>query len=762
MLSTKAAVCLLAAALAMPARAEEPGAVQQAAPVVEQQVEPPKDGAGEAKAPQPAPAAEAPTPAATDVAPAATAAPPEPAAVPAERARPGDEKAFGETLSVTATRSARRTRDVPQAIAVVGKEQIADKIVFNMKDVVAGTPGVLIDSKNGGYDARLLIRGAGLKASYGVREIMVLRDGVPLTDPDSFTRLDFVDMQDIERVEIAKGPGNLFSPGSAGGAIQILSRSVFDPGADTARASLGTFGSGTAHLRTSRTVAGNALALTASYRQQDNQWRLWNEFSTLQASLKHGIALGEGGTVESEVAYTQADAQLPGVMDKALYDTFVQTGEQKATSEPWKDSGRYSKILFANSKLEQRVGDLVLKPRVYYTQWTHLHPVTGSINETANWTRTLGTDLEAQHGHQLLGVDGTLVAGVTAKAEWNDDERRYEYRDVTTAPTGRITATLSDAKGALMETKSQQNLLLGAFAQETLRPHERVLVDLGLRFDRSWFNIDQDETTRYDYALGYYVPGAGASTTDKTFDLPAPKAGVSVRVTKILSVYASVARASQTPSQNEIVANPDLDLSVTTSYEAGVKVRASSATLDLAGYWMDVTDEIVQLLVDGENVYQNAGETRKKGVEVAASVRIFGGLEAGASYAYSDYRYVSFQELVRGVPVDRSGNRLPFVPQHQYGAFASWRHPSGLRLRAQANTWGEYWLDSANSETYPGYAFLTSLGAAWAFGRHEVVLDVENALDQRYAMEVKKDVNGRVTYAAGAPRYVALGYRFGL
>ena len=31
---------------------------------------------------------------------------------------------------------------------------------------------------------------------------MLIRDGVPITDPDSFTRLDFVDTQDIERVEV--------------------------------------------------------------------------------------------------------------------------------------------------------------------------------------------------------------------------------------------------------------------------------------------------------------------------------------------------------------------------------------------------------------------------------------------------------------------------------------------------------------------------------------------------------------------------------
>ncbi len=143
------------------------------------------------------------------------------------------EDARLDEISITATREARLSAEVPQAIAVVGKAELAEKKMFNVKEALQGIPGVLVDSKNGGFDARLIIRGAGLKAPYGIREIMVLRDGVPLTDPDSFSRLDFVDTQDIERIEIAKGPGNLFAAGSSGGAIQIFSKSVFDDSAKT-------------------------------------------------------------------------------------------------------------------------------------------------------------------------------------------------------------------------------------------------------------------------------------------------------------------------------------------------------------------------------------------------------------------------------------------------------------------------------------------------------------------------------------------------
>ena len=94
-----------------------------------------------------------------------------------------------DTISVTATREERATKEVPASITVIDKERIDDSRMFNITDALSGTPGVQITTKNGGYDARLIIRGAGLKASYGIREIMMLRDGVPLTDPDSFTQI---------------------------------------------------------------------------------------------------------------------------------------------------------------------------------------------------------------------------------------------------------------------------------------------------------------------------------------------------------------------------------------------------------------------------------------------------------------------------------------------------------------------------------------------------------------------------------------------
>lgn len=681
------------------------------------------------------------------------------AALPAFARADGDKVL--DAVSVTATREARATAEVPQAIAVVGKEALDEKKMFNVKEALQAIPGVLIDSKNGGFDARLIIRGAGLKAPYGIREIMVLRDGVPLTDPDSFTRLDFVDTLDIERIEVAKGPGNLFATGSTGGAIQIFSKSVFDRSANNLRIGFGNDNTRNVHLRYGGKVGEDqALALTATYRKMDNDWRAWNRFDTTQTSLKHGLILGGGDVLESEISYAEANVQLPGAMDRTLFDRFLASGQQTDTSEPWKNSGRYSKVWFFNSRLEMQRGDITFKPRVYFNTWYHYHPVTGIINETEDWVRNLGVDLETHWRH----AGGNLVGGLTVRQERVPDSRKYQYRDVVTAAGGRIVATRSDAKGALASTNSTTSLLASPYIQESWRPGERWIVDLGLRYDLVEMKDDTNEITRFDYATGRYVAGGGVTHTDKRFTLPAPKLAVSYKLHDALHVFGMVAQAGQVPSSGEISSNPALDAPVARNYEVGLKGRGSNWQVDSSLYVAPVKKEIVQINNGGITEYANAGKTSKKGFELAGSHGLGGGWEVGGYYGYADYSYDQFREPVRvgaaTVNVDRAGKSLPFVPKHQYGLSLGWKSPAGWRARLSANSWGEYWLDNANTEKYQGWEWVTNLSVGYEKNGHSLTLNVDNLLDEHYAFEVKKDTAGKVSYTAAAPRTVMLTYRY--
>ncbi|MCW8950638.1 MAG: TonB-dependent receptor [Sedimenticola sp.] len=680
-----------------------------------------------------------------------------------------------DTISVTASRIARGTKEVPAAISVIDSKRIDAEQMNNIKDAIKGTPGVLIESKNGGYDSRLIIRGAGQKANYGVREIMVIRDGVPMTDPDSFSRFDFIDTQDIERIEITKGPGSLYGSGSSGGTIQIISKSVFDVDGNRVKLGVGEDGQQNLHFRYSQELNdSNSILLTGSHRAADNSWRDWNEFDTQQLSLKHGLMLDSGATLETELSYSQADLQLPGSLTESEFETYRSTGEQHNTSSQWQHSGRYSTIWFFNTRYEQEFGDLTFKPRFYFNSWDHYHPVTGAINDNPG-TNVFGTDLEFAYKHNLLGAS-TLVGGVTARLDRTDEAKKYRYADISTIvydppgpppPVNQIVQTLSDRKGSLLSQEEAANTLFGLFLQETIRPTDKLTIDAGFRFDRMNFDITEVAYGEYNWGTKSYTTfGSPVTTkTDTTFDLYSPKLGATYALNNTYSIYGMVAQSGQVPSEAEIQDNASLDAAIATNVEIGLKARAKEWSFDLSLYRTTVTDEIVSVLQSGnQSEFQNAGETLKKGFEVSSRVALGKYFTLGANYAYSDYKYQDFQELVRtGATlnaVDRSGNQTPFVPNHQYSLSLDYEHPSGFMARIQADTWGSYYMDSANTEKYDGYDFLTSLMLGYASGPHKVSLNVDNLFDKRYATEVKKDTSGTKSYSAGSPRSAMLNYTY--
>ncbi len=671
----------------------------------------------------------------------------------------GTTRKLLDEVSVTATREARTTREVPQAITVVVKDQIEKKRMFNLKEALEGIPGVQAESKNGGSDVRLFIRGAGVKATYGIREIMVLRDGVPVTDPDSLTRLDFIDMQDIERVEVSKGPGNIYSTGSFGGAIQIISKSVFDKSGNVARVGVGEQGAKNVHLRYAGMInESNALAITTSIRKQDNPWRVRNVADSKQIGFKHGLLIDGGATLESELTYADSRMQLPGGTDLAGFNNYLTTGTQTTQSGIWRNSKRDSRVWSVNSKYEKEIGDWTFRPRVYANWWKHYHPVTGLINDTVDWTQTIGTDIEGQLKHTLGNMPASLVAGVTLRQVGNNDSRQYQYRDVTKDATGKILSTLSDVRGALANQESYKDTVKGVFLQESLRPTDRWLVDAGMRFDQSRFSMTTNEISKFDYATSRYVAGAGLFQTNKSYNLPSYKFGATFKALEAVNLYVSVGRSSQLPSNAEISANPNLTLATSTNYEVGMKARADEWFGNVALYSNDLNNEIVSVNTGGSQVFVNAGKTKKQGLELDGGFLVTRNVQLGAQFAYSNYHFVSFSEPVRGANAVRDGNQLPFIPKDKYGYFVAYKDGSGFSARMQASYSGAYYVDNANSQMYQGYNGVISASLAYETGRHLFNLSAENLTNKHYAIEVSKNTQNVVTYTPAAPRVIMISY----
>jgi iron complex outermembrane receptor protein len=664
---------------------------------------------------------------------------------------------FKETITVTATRTARSVDEVPAAVTVIDREAIEKTPMTNVREAIVGTPGTLIESKNQGYDARLIIRGAGLKARYAIREVMVLLNGIPITDPDSLTRLDFVDTHLVDRVEVVRGPNStLWGINSTGGAINVVTRSPFDGQGGGVRLDAGNYGARNVQLGYTGDIADtHFFNVNFSQRKSTNGWREWNEFDTTQFTLQPSWILGNGWVWENFISYTDANLQLPGrlIVSGSRVDQwtpYLETGDVQRTAEPWKHSSRNSEIFFFGSKLVKRFGNVQFMPLLYINKWSHFHPVTARINEAD--TLVGGIDLQADYDHGF----GVLTGGITMRAD-DQDSDAFTYADVLTTPSGRIVSTLSDEVGDQMRRLNRSTQLYGIYAQESMRLGSRWLVDVGARYDRITFDVKGYEWIDYSWSQGKYVEGEGAIDTVKTYSAFSPRIGVVFKLHDSFHLYGNISSGTQTPTSDELTVNPDLDLTEVRNYEVGLKIRQTNLSLETAVYYSPVVDEVVQVIQPfGETEYVNAGETEKKGVEVAATWSPLTGLTLGGSYTYSDYTFKEFSEPAFGRNIDRSGNALPYIPKHYYSLSAGYLHRTGAYVQAAANTWGEYWMDNANSETYPGYQFATDLTVGYQARRWEVALIIQNLFDQRYAVEAQKDLYGGLRYSPTAPRY-ALG-----
>lgn len=127
-----------------------------------------------------------------------------------------------EDLVVTPTRYEKPLSQVAENITVITSEEIEAINAHTLTDVLNIVTGVQIEIRGGpGSDAFAYIQGSDF------RHVLVLIDGVSLNNlSDNFADIGAIPVQNIERIEIIKGPASSTWGSSLGGVINIITRAV--------------------------------------------------------------------------------------------------------------------------------------------------------------------------------------------------------------------------------------------------------------------------------------------------------------------------------------------------------------------------------------------------------------------------------------------------------------------------------------------------------------------------------------------------------
>jgi iron complex outermembrane receptor protein len=143
----------------------------------------------------------------------------EPAAQPAEPARQGGI----EEIVVTGTKREQASQDVPISITAISEAMIDSSFRTDVLQLGEMTPGVALGQVAGFRAIAGGVRGTGQNS------ILVTQDSSVVLLVDEFAlsnvQAQFVELFDVERVEIYRGPqGTLFGKSATGGAISIVTK----------------------------------------------------------------------------------------------------------------------------------------------------------------------------------------------------------------------------------------------------------------------------------------------------------------------------------------------------------------------------------------------------------------------------------------------------------------------------------------------------------------------------------------------------------
>src|SRR5260221_8867819 len=131
------------------------------------------------------------------------------------QARPESSGELAEVI-VTARKRDERLLDIPESVAVISATDLVRKGIQTVEDVGRQTPNLQLNTRQD-LTTDVVIRGVG---AYGD----VLGVGFNIDDVPNFTD-QTMRLEDLERVEVLKGPqGTLYGGSSIGGLIRYVSK----------------------------------------------------------------------------------------------------------------------------------------------------------------------------------------------------------------------------------------------------------------------------------------------------------------------------------------------------------------------------------------------------------------------------------------------------------------------------------------------------------------------------------------------------------
>lgn len=622
-----------------------------------------------------------------------------------------------DEMVVTATRLPVRLADAPGSVTVLSGDELRSRGYRFVTDALRTVPGVTV-AQSAGPGALTSVFMRGGESDY----VQVLVDGVQVNDPGGAFNWAHLRADDIERIEIARGPSSvLYGSDAAAGVVQIFTRSggpsrvsaslgldrgdKAEPGAD------GSFDTHTFDA----SISGSTAPLAAT-------------------SLTYGASAGH--TTSTGLYAFNSD-----------YDNTVLSG---------------------NARLSSRSSHIGVTGRRTDNEYHYPTSGSGMVVDENQFTRGTSTTLGLDVGHSLLpalelNAQATVHMADTRTEDpadspddgtsWNtaDQTRRaLDTRANVYLPLDAILTVGAEREWQRAETAYESTSSFGTFADSTA----------DTRTNTGWY------AQLHRAAGGVAVTVGGRVDDNEAFGtFTTGRAAVSWQPVAGARLHGAAGTAFKEPTFFENFAtgfvrgNPDLQPERARSLEAGAEYTFADGRVMTGATWFDQRfRNLIQYTAapptDGASNYFNVGAARSRGVEITAELLPLAAVSVTGSYTFTKTRVTD--DGFGGDPSFQQDERLLRRPTHQATAGLVWTATSSLRALLDVRHAGDRVdLDftdpmnwSGSRTLLDGYTILDAGAIYTALQRAgtnvDITLRVRNLFDTEYQEIFNFPAPGRV------------------
>ena len=643
---------------------------------------------------------------------------------------------------ITATRIAQPSRDLPVSIDRVDQARIRQgQLQVNLSESLITVPGLSVQSRqNYAQDLQVSIRGFGARSSFGVRGVRLYSDGIPGTMPDGQGQFSHFDLGSADHLEVLRGPFSALYGNSSGGVIALFTEDG-KPGSNLqASTALGSFGTQRYAVKGSgESGAINYVVDAAHFETDGYRDHSAAERNNFNAKLRLALSADSQLTLLANAVQTP-DVQDPlGLTRELLMEDPAQAGANALLYNTrkslrqfqggavyhrrWGSDLDFSTSVYAGNRKTRQFQSILTTVQARPT-----HP--GGVIDLGRsyW----GFDAHVQSRHSVAGGPAVFTLGVNYD-DLQEARRGYQNFD-------------ADALGVLGELRrddANHVYDFDQYLQVQWDPGERWRLLAGVR------NSVVDVTSRSQLAASTGLKSA------VRYSAVNPVAGVTFRLNPALNLYASYGRGFETPTLNDLAYRstdgsiPGLNLGLkparSDNTEVGIKTGNTRVSANLAAFYVKTENELAVLANSGgRSVFQNIGQTTRRGFELAVDARLSGGFTGRMAFTHIRAVNAHSYSTCAGLPcspetVD-AGNFLPAIPRNSLYAGITWDYaPLGLSATLEAQGRARIYVDDRNTDSAAGFwtenirVGLAQKLPRWHFSEF---LRVDNLANRRYVGSV--------------------------